>query len=58
MRSGVSANEVVGHHLHKLVQVLVQTHLFPFCFCFFFFFFGYKVWFLLLGVGRELSHYL
>jgi len=25
--SGVFANEVVGRHLHKLVQVLVQTHL-------------------------------
>ena len=33
---GVSANEVVGRHLHKLVQVPVQTH---FLF-FFFFFFG------------------
>ena len=28
MLSGVSTNKVVGRHLHKLVQVLVQTHLF------------------------------
>ena len=35
--SGVSADEDVGRHLHKLVQVLVQTYLFPLCFFFFLF---------------------
>ena len=34
--SGVSANEVVGHHLHKLVQVPVQTYIL--CSSFFFLF--------------------
>ena len=33
--SGVSTDEDVGRHLHKLVQVLVQTYLFPLCFFFF-----------------------
>ena len=40
--SGVSANEVVGRHLHKLVQVLGQVYIF--CSSFFFFFFWWNIY--------------
>ena len=43
---GVSANEVVGHHLHKLVQVPVQLYL-PFVFLLYIYIYIY------LGVERE-----
>ena len=37
--SKVSANEVMGHHLHKLVQVPVQVYIFRLSFLFLFSFF-------------------
>ena len=45
--SGVSANEVVGRHLHKLVQVPVQIYILHSSLLlsfFFFFFFFLRCW--------------
>ena len=60
--SRVSTNEVVGRHLHKLVQVPMQIYIFRTSlssFLFFFFFFFVNFFFQVLGESLHLtSEYL
>ena len=52
--SGVSSNEVVGHHIHKLVQVM---YLCNFTLFFLSFFYCSEGWVFFSGTGGESSHY-
>ena len=55
--SKVSANEVMGHHLHKLVEVPVQVYIFCSSFLFLFSFFVKYICIFFSGVRRESLYY-
>ena len=53
--SSIPSNEVVGYHIHKLVQVV---YLCNFTLFFFFFLYRPKCWIFFSSTGGESSHYL